>query len=148
MKHDIRKLQLQDLRIGDWVQEFLTIPNRLSTPMYVESIFESGDVYLDFKDNTTDPFEAVIDNIRGIIIKPDALKHFGFKEIDHDVYELVCEKFKVRVVVIHVEKNNYVRAILEHNDGGYQFDDNITFIHQLQHFVFDFARQPLILNWE
>jgi len=51
MKHNVKQLQLQDLFIGAWVQEYLEIPKKLSTPMYVESIFESGDIYLDFEEN-------------------------------------------------------------------------------------------------
>jgi len=148
MKHDLRKLQVQDLAIGDWVYDYLEIPQKLSTPMYVEAIYESGDIYLNFKGNPADPFETTIKNVRGISMTPDILKHFGFRETDHDVYELDCKDFKVRVVIIHVEKSNYVRAIVEHKDGGYRFDDNITFVHQLQRFVFGFVRQPLILNYQ
>ena len=41
-------LQLQDLQIGDWVQEINDITGKPSMPMYVSAIFESGHVYLDF----------------------------------------------------------------------------------------------------
>lgn len=142
MKHDIRKLQVQDLAIGDWVT------GEKSTPMYVAAIFEDGWLYLSFKDNTADPIERKVDEVTGILLTKPVLRHFGFAEIEHNVFEKQCDGFKVRVVVFYVDKACYVRAIVEHSDGGYRFDDNIAFVHQLQHFVFDNTKKGFYLDYQ
>jgi len=142
MKHDIRKLQVQDLAIGDWVVG----TDRF--PMYVAAIYEDGWLHLSFKENDADPIERTVDEVTGIVITPKSLQRFGFTEIEHNVYEKVCDGFKVRVVVFKVDKSCYVRVIIEHNDGGYAFDDDIVFIHQMQHYVFGNARKPLYLEYQ
>ena len=148
MKHNVKQLQLQDLFIGAWVQEYLEIPKKLSTPMYVESIFESGDIYLDFEENEADPFEAKIENIRGIPITTEHLLSFHFKEVGHDVYEIMCDGFAVVAEVKERTRYPFVRIRIEHDGGGYQINDNILFIHQMQKFVFDSTRKPLILKYD
>ncbi len=142
-----RKLALQDLFIGAWVQEFLKVPARLGTPMYVESIFEDGDVYLTFKGNSTDPFEANIMDIQGIPLKSDTMHHFGFSETEHNVFELKCDTFKVVVIINEHQGYRLVRAKIQHEDGGFQLDDNLIYVHQLQEFVFKKCGRLLILDW-
>lgn len=148
MKKSIKTILLQDLFIGAWVYEYMEIPKRLSTPMYVEATFESGDIYLTFRENEGDPFEAEIKNIRGIEITPDILRHFCFKETDHNVFEKECDGFKVVVFISDHQHYRLVKATIQHKTGGFKIDENLIFIHQLQKFVFDSTREPLVLDWK
>lgn len=148
MKINLKKLLLQDLFIGAWVCQFMKSSQRESCPMYVSAIFENGDLYLDMPVNDGDPFEAEIGEIRGIVITPKTLRDFHFDETDHNVFEKKCEGFKVVVCISEHAQCRLIRAQISHNDGGFQFDENIVFIHQLQKFVFESTRKPLVLEYE
>ncbi len=147
MKQNIKKLQLQDLFIGAWVVEENAF-GRQSIPMYVSCLFEDGDIYLDFNGNEADPWEAKIEDIRGIRISSESMQHFQFKEIDHNVFEKSCEGFKVVVSIIDHQQYRLVKATIRHDEGGFQINENIIYIHQLQKFVFESTRKPLVLEYE
>ena len=51
-------LNLADLHIGDWVQQYSDITEQLLCPMYVSALFEDGTVYLDFKGNEADIWDG------------------------------------------------------------------------------------------
>src|SRR3712207_8235292 len=80
-------LKLQDIHIGDWVQECSKITGRPSIPMYVSAIFKDGTIYLDFNGNEGDVWETDIEKIFPITIDKDILHGFGF-EFDFDVENL------------------------------------------------------------
>ena len=147
MKNNLKKMLLQDIFIGAWVSQYMEIPKRERCPMYVSAIFENGDLYLDMPGNEGDPFEAEIGEIRGIAITPETLRGFHFDEPDHNLFEKKCKGFKVVVSIFGHQHYKLIRAKIQHDNGGFQFDDNIIFIHQLQDFVFKSTQNPLTLEW-
>lgn len=138
-------LQLQDLQIGDLVQEINDITGKPSMPMYVSAIFESGHVYLDFDGNDGDVWEADIEDIAPIKIEEEILKGFGF-EHDKDMGDF-C---------LHVgDKNIYIhRFQYDINAWVVQFGDNVRYtptcrnIHELQHCYYEYSKKPLALDWK
>lgn len=148
MKQNMKPILLQDLFIGAWVCEFLEIPRKEATPMSVNAIFNDGLIYLDFEENEGDPFEAEIKNIRGILIDSDTMRHFQFSETDHNVFEKKCDGYKVVVEIHEHQQYKLIRAKIQHDDGGFQFNDNLIYIHHLQKFAFESTRKPLVLDWK
>lgn len=148
MKQKLKKLLLQDLFIGAWVQEIPDTTKVKSFPMFVSAIFSDGNLYLDFNGNESDPFDSNIKEIRGIEIQPDILRGFHFEETDHNVFEKKCDGFKVVVTINDHQHYKLLRAGIHHDNGGFQFDENIIYIHHLQDFVFRSTRKPLNLSWQ
>ena len=137
-------LQLQDLQIGDWVQEINDITGKPSMPMYVSAIFESGHVYLDFDGNEGDVWEVDIKDIAPIEIKENVLVGFGFrKEIIGT--SLTHPNDGNELGIAFNEERNYWNAGT--NNQPYAFI-NCNYIHELQHRVFDITHKPLKLDWE
>lgn len=145
---NVKKLQLQDLFIGAWVVEQMEYKQRQSIPMFVSGIFQDGDLYLDFNGNEGDVWEAKIDDIRGIPITSDNLRYFHFVETEHNTFAMNCEGFQVVVYVADHQQYKIVKSSIRHNDGGFQYNDNLIFIHQLQKFVFEATQKPLILEFQ
>ena len=139
-----RHLQLQDVRVGDWVQEYSEITDKLSIPMYVSAIFENGDVYLDFNGNEADVWEEEIENIVPIQIDEDILKGFGF-EHDKDIGDFFL-RVGDRKLYVHRFQYDLSMWVI-------QFDDDVRYtptcrnIHELQHIFYKYTRKPLILGW-
>ena len=138
-------LRLQDLKIGDWVQEYSEITGKFSIPMYVSAIFENGDVYLDFNENEADVWEEEIENIVPIQIDEDILKGFGF-EHDKNIGDFI---------LLFWEKQLYVhRFQYDLSMWVIQFDDDVRYtptcrnIHELQHAYYEYTHNPLVLNWK
>ncbi|WP_333615653.1 hypothetical protein [Bacteroides pyogenes] len=137
-------LKLQDIHIGDWVQECSKITGRPSIPMYVSAIFKDGTIYLDFNGNEGDVWETDIEKIFPITIDKDILHGFGF-EFDFDV-----ENFKLKVDDSYIYADGFQYGI---EKWLVQFREEVriapicTYIHELQHAYYNYARKPLILNW-
>ena len=137
-------LQLQDLQIGDWVQEYSEITGNFSMPMYVSAVFEDGTVYLNFNGNDSDVWEADIEDIAPIEISEKVLVGFGFrKEI-------------IRTSLVHPNDGNELGIAFnaERNCWNAGTDTqpyafiNCNYIHELQHRIFDITHKPLNLDWK
>ena len=138
-------LTLQDIRTGDWVQEYSDITENFSMPMYVSAIFKDGTVYLDFNGNEGDIWEASIEDIAPVKIEPKVLNGFGF-EYDQEAFEF---KLQVDNVTIRVNKTIYNPNIWAVHFGEHvrytQVCDNI---HEMQHEYYYYTGKPLELTWK
>ena len=138
-------LDLADLHIGDWVQEYSDITGRLSCPMYVSALFEDGTVYLNFNGNEADIWEAEIKDIRPIIIDEDILKGFGFK--NGDVQQERVLKYGDTEIVFNTDPN-MMTFYVKHADGSTSFAFGCFFVHSLQKLYYEYTRVPLVLEWK
>ncbi|WP_455095868.1 hypothetical protein [Prevotella koreensis] len=137
-------LQLQDLKIGDWVQEYSDIIDKPSMPMFVSSIFDDGTVYLGFEGNDGDVWESKIENIITIEISEQTLVGFGFKKgIIGTSLKHPNDGNKIDIS-FNTERNCWNASIDSH---PYAFI-NCRYIHELQHQVFDITHKPLKLVWK
>lgn len=138
-------LTLQDIRIGDWVQEYSEITDKFSMPMYVSSIFEDGTVYLDFNGNEGDIWEANIEDIAPIKIGTDILKGFGF-EYDQEVcdFNLQVDSSDVYVHRFQYDPNKWVVQFGE----DVRYTPTCANIHELQHAYYEYVGKPLVLSWK
>ena len=151
---DKQHLTLQDIFCFDYVQEWSEIPGNFSMPMYVSGIFEDGWLYLNFEGNEADPCETKIDNIYDIPIDFGILPHFGFVEMDHNIWVKEYGDWLLRSNVFKVDKSFYVNAAVTYlgegvNKGKMMFKDGSIFsIRELQHFFYEKTGQPLKLTFE
>ena len=138
-------LTLQDIRIGDWVQEYSEITDKFSMPMYVSSIFEDGTVYLDFNGNEGDIWEANIEDIAPIKIGTDIFKGFGF-EYDQEVcdFNLQVDSSDVYVHRFQYDPNKWVVQFGE----DVRYTPTCVNIHELQHAYYEYVGKPLVLSWK
>lgn len=137
-------LQLQDLQIGDWVQEINDITGERSMPMYVSAIFEHGYVYLDFEGNEGDVWEVDIEDIAPIEISEKVLIGFGFgKEIIGTILTHLNDGNELGIE-FNDERNCWNAYT---NNHSYAFI-NCKYIHELQHRVFDITHRPLNIEWK
>lgn len=154
-------LDLHDIRIGDWVQEYSEITGNFSMPMYVSAIFADGTIYLDFNGNKGDIWEANIEDIAPIRMDKESLKGFGF-ELDFDIGGLKLSigdnHIYIRKFQYYFNKNNWAVQIGEDvrffNKWFVQIGEDVrltpvcSYIHELQHAYYKYAHNPLILNWK
>ena len=83
-----KNLTLHDIHIGDWVQEWSSIPEKYSPPMKVSCINYDGTVYLVPDDeHYCDPDETEIENVDALPIDKDILIGFGF------IFDTITEKY-------------------------------------------------------
>lgn len=75
----LRKLKVEELFVGAWVQERL-FTDRFSPPMFVYAVWRNGDLYLNIDENEGDPFETHADNIYGLPLDDGVLEGFGFRK--------------------------------------------------------------------
>ena len=138
-------LILQDIRIGDWVQEYSEITDKFSMPMYVSAIFEDGTIYLDFQGNEGDIWEANIEDIAPIKIETDILKGFGF-EYDQKVcdFNLSVDNSDIYVHRFPYDPNKWVVQFGE----GVRYTPTCINIHELQHAYYEYVGKPLVLSWK
>lgn len=144
----MNNLTLNDIVIGDYVQEWLEIPEKWATPMYVESIFRDGDVYLDLDGNESDPFEAEIKNIYDIPIDFGILPHFGFVEVDTHLFQLEVGEWMVSVDVFKICNNFLANSMLSNKNGKVVLLGEVDSIRTIQHRFYEETKQPLKLNFE
>lgn len=137
-------LNLADLHIGDWVQEYSDITGRLSCPMYVSALFEDGTVYLNFNGNEADIWEAEIKDLRPIAVDEDTLKGFGFK--NGDVQQERVLKHSDTGIVFNIDPN-MMTFYIKHADGRTFFAFGCFFVHSLQKLYYEHTHVPLVLEW-
>lgn len=154
-------LNLQDIKIGDWVQEYSEITDNFSMPMYVSAIFADGTVYLDFNGNEGDVWETNIENIAPITIDKNMMEGFGF-ELDFN-FDTIGFKLSIGDSHIYIHRFQY-----NFNKSFFQIDEDVRFfgkwvlqvgenikfnsfccyyIHDLQHAYYKYRHKPLVLNW-
>lgn len=138
-------LNLQDIHIGDWVQEYSEITGKLSMPMYVSAIFADGTIYLDFNGNEGDVWESNIEDIAPIRIEEDVMKGFGFRE-KAGVKEFI---YDVGDLQIRFDTNpRLTKFFLRHSNGDTSPCFDSYYIHQLQDVYSRFTHKALVLNWK
>ena len=147
---DKKHLTLQDINIGDYVQEWSEIPGQFSMPMYVDGIFADGDLYLNFEENEADPWEAKVIDVYDIPIDFGVLTHFGFFESDHHVWTLKVDEWQLTVRVFKPLRTFIVNAILSNTVTGKVALSKLSLdsIRKVQHWFYDETEKVLKLNFE
>lgn len=145
---DKQHLTVNDIVIGDYVQEWLKIPGKWSMPMYVDGIFGEGDLYLNFDGNEADPWDANVKNVFDIPVDFGILPHFGFVEVDHHVFQLTQGDWSLTVCVLK-PFHFVVTGMLFSKDGKCVIlGDGLDSIRTIQHRFYDETKQPLKLVFE
>ena len=147
---DKQYLILQDIVIGDYVQEWSEIPCQFSMPMYVDGIFADGDLYLNFDGNEADPWEANVKDVYDIPVDFGILSHFGFFESDHHVWEKEVDEWQLTISVFKPLRTFIVKAILSNTVTGKiaLSKQNLNSIRKVQHWFYEETEKPLKLNFE
>lgn len=138
-------LKLQDIHIGDWVQEYNELTGNFSMTMCVSAIFEDGTVYFDFNGDDLDVWEANIEDIAPIKIDKDILKGFGFRKGEVRT-EWIYDIGDFQIIF---DTNPYLmKFFIRNKDKGVSPSFYSHYIHQLQDVYRRFTQTPLILNWK
>ena len=145
---DKEHLNVQDIIIGDFVQEWLEIPGKWGTPMYVDSIFSDGSLYLNLEGNEADPFDAKVEDVYDIPIDWGILPHFGFFETDHHLFQLKQSDWMVMVHVLKVCNTFHSNVMLSSKNGKSVLLGSVYSIRELQHRFYDETNEPLRLTFE
>lgn len=145
---EAKKLTLQDIHIGDYVQEFSEITKNFSMPMYVDSIFSDGDIYLNFNGNEADPWETKVKDVYDIPIDYGILPHFGFFEVENHLFKLEVGECQIAVHVFKVCNYFLAKGMLANKNGKAVLLGVIDSIRMLQHLFYEETKQPLKLNFE
>ena len=141
-------LSLNDITIGDFVQEWLKIPGKWSMPMYVDGIFADGDLYLNFDKNPADPWETNVKDVYDIPIDLGILTHFGFFEIDNHLFQIEVGEWLLTVHVFKVCNTFLANAMIANKNGRAVLLGEVDSIRMLQHKFYDETKQPLKLVFE
>lgn len=138
-------LNLHDIHIGDWVQEYSEFTGKPSMPMFVSAIFADGTIYLDFDGNEGDVWEANIENVAPIKIDKDILKGFGFTKGPHGTDWV--RKFNDLKIVF--DANPYLmNFFIKYNDGTFSETLDCNYINEMQSLFRECTKKPLVLNWK
>lgn len=143
-----KKLTLNDIVLGDYVQEWSEIPGNWSMPMYVDGIFGDGDLYLNFEGNEADPWDAKIKDVYDIPIDWGILPHFGFFEVDTHLFQLEVGEWMVSVDVFKICNNFFANSMLSNKNGKVVLLGEVDSIRTIQHRFYEETKQPLKLNFE
>ena len=141
-------LTLNDINIGDFVQEWLDIPEKWGTPMYIDGIFPDGDVYLNLDGNEGDPFESNVKSIYDIPIDFGILPHFGFFETDNHLFQIEVGEWLLTVHVFRICNTFLANGMLSNKNGKVVLLGAIDSIRMLQHLFYENTEQPLKLIFE
>jgi len=145
---DKQHLTVNDITIGDFVQEWSKIPGKWSMPMYVDGIFGEGDLYLNFDGNEADPWDAKVKDVFDIPIDWGILPHFGFFEADSHLFQLEKGDWMVMVHVLKVCNTFHSNVMLSNKNGKSVLLGCVYSIRELQHRFYDKTKQPLKLVFE
>ena len=145
---DKQHLTVNDICIGDYVQEWSEIPGKWSMPMYVDGIFGDGDLYLNFDENPADPWETNVKDVYDIPIDWGILTHFGFFEIDNHLFQIEVGEWLLTVHVFKVCNTFLSNGMLANNNGKAVLLGDVYSIRMLQHKFYDYTREPLKLVFE
>ena len=138
-------LTLNDINVGDYVQEWQEIPGKWSMPMYVDGIFGDGDLYLNFEGNEADPWDAKIKDVFDIPIDWGILPHFGFFEVDTHLFQLEVGEWMVSVDVFKICNNFFANSMLSNKNGKVVLLGKVDSIRTIQHRFYEETKQPLKL---
>lgn len=141
-------LTVNDICVGDYVQEWSEIPGKWSMPMYVDGIFGDGDLYLNFEGNEADPWDAKVKDVFDIPVDWEILSHFGFFEADSHLFQLEQGDWMVMVHVLKVCNKFYANTMLSNKNGKAVLLGCVCSIRELQHKFYDETKQPLKLTFE
>lgn len=141
-------LTLNDINVGDYVQEWSEIPGKWSMPMYVDGIFGDGDLYLNFEGNEADPWDAKIKDVFDIPIDWGILPHFGFFESDTHLFHIEVGDWQLVVHVFKVCDVFLSNAMLSNKNGHVVLLGEVDSIRTIQHRFYEETKQPLKLNFE
>lgn len=145
---DKQHLTVNDIFIGDYVQEWSEIPDKWSMPMYIDGIFCDGDLYLNFDGNEADPWEAKIKDVFDIPIDWGILPHFGFFEVENHLFQLEVGEWQIAVHVFKVCNIFLANVMLSNKNGKAILLGSVGSIRELQHKFYDETKQPLKLVFE
>lgn len=145
---DKEHLNVQDVVVGDFVQEWLKIPGKWSMPMFVDGIFGDGDLYLNFDGNEADPFDANVKDVYDIPIDFGILKHFGFAEVDRNVFQLTQGDWCLNVRVMKPFHFLVTGTLFNKNGKCVMLGDGLDSIRIIQHRFYDETKVPLKLTFE
>lgn len=142
-----KHLTINDICIGDYVQEWLEIPGKWGTPLYIDGIFGNGDVYLDLVGNEADPFDSNVRDIYDIPIDFEILSHFGFNETDLHRFQMKYEEWNL-IVDVYRSDEFTVRALATSEGVGVKMSNsNLSSIRSLQHWFYETTGKPLKLDF-
>ena len=145
---DKQHLTVNDIVIGDYVQEWSKIPGKWSMPMYVDWIFGEGDLYLNFDGNEADPWDAKVKDVFDIPVDLGILSHFGFFEVDNHLFKIEVGEWQLVVHVFKVCNTFLANAMLANKNGRAVLLGEVDSIRMLQHKFYDETKQPLKLTFE
>ena len=141
-------LTLQDVVMGDYVQEWLEIPGKWGTPMYVDGVFGDGSLYLNLDGNEADPFDANVKDVYDIPVDWGILPYFGFFEEDRHLFQLEQGDWMVMVHVLKVCNTFYANVMLSNKNGKAVLLGCVRSIRELQHRFYEETKEPLKLTFE
>lgn len=145
---DKQHLTVNDIVIGDYVQEWSKIPEKWSMPMYVDGIFGECDLYLNFDGNEADPWDAKVKDVFDIPIDWGILPHFGFFEADSHLFQLEKGDWMVMVHVLKVCNTFHSNVTLSNKNGKSVLLGCVYSIRELQHRFYEETKEPLKLTFE
>ena len=129
-------IQVQGLCIGNWVYD----GERTQFPMFVQVIGEDY-VYLDFEGNEADLWESTPEELQGIPLTEELLKKIGFTCFLCESTGIFSKKEGEYCIKVKPELSQVCI---------YGFDNHIsnkiTYLHELQNFVFLTTKQQLKVN--
>lgn len=144
---DKQHLTVNDIVLGDYVQEWSEIPGNWSMPMYVDGIFGEGDLYLNFDGNEADPWDANVKDVYDIPIDWGILSHFGFFEADKHLFVMEREDWMLSVYVFKACNTFRAYTVLQKRDMAVNLGE-VNSIRALQHKFYDETKKPLKLTFE
>ena len=145
---DKQHLTVNDIVLGDYVQEWSEIPGKWSMPMYVDGIFADGDLYLNFDENPADPWETNVKDVYDIPIDWGILTHFGFFEIDNHLFQIEVGEWLLTIHVFKVCDVFLSNGMLANKNGKVVLLGEVDSIRTIQHRFYEETKQPLKLNFE
>lgn len=140
-------LTLNDIHVGDWVQEYSGIVKRMSCPLVVKDIFADGSVNLGFDNerySEFEPMESFDKDIYGIELNEEILEGFGFERkangyyiwlLRYEGYSILCG-LSNKVLFYKNADENYIDTL------------DKPFIHELQRSFYKQTGTPLKLEWK
>lgn len=148
----MRKLRIEELFIGAWVQERIAVANRLAPPMYVSGVFEGGDMYLDIEGNEGDPLDANVQDIFGLPINEKVLRSFGFVPTKGDnVWLMKVRDFRLTVALKWQNGEQIARRVAISGRTNC-WNEELRCIHELQRWWVDKVllpfSVPLLLSYQ
>ena len=145
---DKKHLKVQDIVLGDFVQEWLEIPGKWGTPMYIDGVFGDDSLYLNLDGNEADQFDANVKDVYDIPIDWGILTHFGFFEVDNHLFQIEVGEWQLAVHVFKVCNTFLANAMLANKNGRAVLLGEVDSIRMLQHKFYDETKQPLKLVFE